>query len=127
MSKLLVRWVLFTVAIVAASAIAQMLNVGFHAEAKEPSDFLYLMLGAAVLALINATVDSVLRLVTAPLRCLTFGLVSLVINALVLMMAANLVPWFSVDNFMGALVGSLLIAVFNALLKNLVPAAKDDD
>ncbi|MBZ0213850.1 MAG: phage holin family protein, partial [Nitrospirae bacterium] len=55
------------------------------------------------------------------------GLVSLVINALVLMMAANLVPWFSVDNFMGALVGSLLIAVFNALLKNLVPAAKDDD
>lgn len=131
MSKLLVRWVLFTVAIVIASAIAQLLNLGFEARVRNLPDFLTLMIGAAVLAFLNATIGSLLKLLTVPLNCLTFGVFSLIINAVVLLVAAQV--WrqldlgIRVDGFPAALVGSLLIAVVNGLFRSIVPAARDDD
>lgn len=131
MSKLLVRWVLFTVAIVIASAIAQLLNLGFEARVRNLPDFLILMVGAAVLALLNATIGSLLKVLTVPLNCLTFGLFSLLINAVVLLVAAQV--WrqldlgIRVDGFPAALIGSLLIAVLNGVFRSIVPAARDDD
>ncbi|MCW5941731.1 MAG: phage holin family protein [Fimbriimonadaceae bacterium] len=131
MSRLLVRWVLFTVAIVIASAITQLLNLGFEARVRNLPDFLTLMIGAAVLAFLNATIGSLLKLLTVPLNCLTFGLFSLIINAVVLLVAAQV--WrqldlgIRVDGFPAALVGSLLITVVNGLFRSIVPAARDDD
>ena len=47
------------------------------------------MLGVAILALLNATLGKILKLLTLPLNCLTLGLFSLVINAIIFMIVAS--------------------------------------
>lgn len=74
------------------------------------------LVGALVLGLANAVVRPVLVLLTLPVTILTLGLFLLVVNALMLALAAALVDGFEIDGFWSALAGSLLLAVMNALV-----------
>jgi putative membrane protein len=80
------------------------------------------LIAAVMIGLVNATIGSVLRLLTLPLTVLTFGLFSVVLNALLLWTAAALVPGFAVAGFVAALFGSIVLALVNALLRQLVAA-----
>lgn len=80
------------------------------------SGFFAALVTAAVLGLINAFVKPVLSLLTLPLTILTLGLFSLVLNALLIMLAAKLVPGFQVNGFWWAVAFSLVLAVVNYLL-----------
>ena len=62
-------------------------------------DFLTGVLIAALLALLNVTVKPILIFFTIPITVLTLGLFLLVINALMVMLAADIVSGFSVGNF----------------------------
>ena len=73
------------------------------------------IIAATVLALINASVRPVLWLLTAPLSVLTFGLFVLVINALMIMLAAALVPGFEVKGFGSALLAAIIMAVIGVI------------
>jgi len=75
------------------------------------------LLGALVLGLANAFVRPVLVLLTLPVTFLTLGLFLLVVNALMLMLAAAIVDGFDVKGFKAALVGSVLLAVMNFLVE----------
>lgn len=86
-----------------------------------------LLLGAGALALINATLGSIVRLLTLPLTCLTLGLFSFVVNAAMLMVAGSLGLGFRVEGFLPALVGSTILALVNAVLGALIPDEKKDD
>ncbi len=70
-----------------------------------------LLLAAIVLGLINAFIRPILWLLTAPLSVLTFGLFALVINALMIMLAAAIVPDFEVRGFGSALFGAIVMAL----------------
>ncbi len=70
-----------------------------------------LLVAAIVLGLINAFIRPVLWLLTAPLSILTFGLFALVINALMIMLAAAIVPDFEVRGFGSALFGAIMMAI----------------
>ena len=72
-----------------------------------------LLVGGLVLGLINATVRPVLVLLTLPITILTLGLFLLVINALLLRLAAALVPGFTVRSFGAAFLGALLLSIFS--------------
>lgn len=52
---------------------------------------------AVVLALVNSTIGPVLKFLTFPLNILTLGLMSLVINVLMVLLVARLVPGFHLD------------------------------
>jgi len=78
------------------------------------------ILAAIVLGLANAFVRPLMILLTLPLTIFTFGLFLLVINALMLWMAAALVPGVQVRGFWPALLGSLLLTVLNVALAALV-------
>jgi putative membrane protein len=52
---------------------------------------------------------------TAPLSVLTFGLFVLVINALMIMLTAALVPGFEVKGFGSALLGAIIMAVIGVI------------
>src|SRR5262245_21928050 len=80
------------------------------------------MIAAVAIGLVNATIGILLRLLTLPLTVLTFGLFSLVLNALLLWMAASLVPGFIVAGFVAAFLGSIVLALVNAFLRDLVAA-----
>lgn len=73
------------------------------------------LLLAVVLALINMFIKPVINLLTLPLNVITLGLFSLVVNALLIMLAAMVVPGFSVENFWWALLFGILLALISAL------------
>jgi len=70
---------------------------------------------AVVLGLLNAFVRPVLVLFTLPINFLTLGLFTLVINALLFWVAANLLPGVEVTGFVGAFVGALTVSVVSFL------------
>jgi len=78
------------------------------------------VLGALALGLANAVVGPVLVLLTLPVTILTLGLFLLVINAVTLMVAAAIVPGFSIKGFGAALWGSVGLAVMNFVVERLL-------
>jgi putative membrane protein len=84
------------------------------------------ILAAVVLGLVNAFVRPLMILLTLPLTVLSFGLFLLVVNALMLWLAASLVPGVQVRGFWPALLGSLLLTVLNVAVAVLVGAGWSD-
>jgi putative membrane protein len=82
-------------------------------------------LGAALIApivigLINATIGLILKIITFPLTILTLGIFWLVINALMLQLAAALVPGFYVAGFLSAFFGAIVLSIVSTILHSLV-------
>ena len=73
------------------------------------------VLGAIVLGLANVSIKKLLLLLTLPITMITFGLFVIVINALMLMLAAAFVDGFEVEGFSSAIWGSVAFAVMNFL------------
>ncbi|MFN3996556.1 phage holin family protein [Algoriphagus sp.] len=73
---------------------------------------------AAVIILINLTLKPIMVILTLPITLITFGLFLLVINALVILMAAYFIPGFSVANFWWALGFSLVLSLINGVFGN---------
>jgi putative membrane protein len=80
------------------------------------ASFSYALLAALVLGLVNFLVRPILVLVTLPITILTLGLFLIVINALMLMLTGALVSGFRVDNFVSAIVGGILLGLFNLVV-----------
>ncbi len=70
---------------------------------------------AVVLALINLFIRPIISILTLPLSILTLGLFSLVVNTLLVMLAAAIVPGFSVAGFWSAFFFAILLALINTL------------
>ena len=78
------------------------------------------LIAALVIGLINATIGLLLKIITFPLTILTLGLFWFVINALMLELAAALVPGFHVQGFLAAFLGALVLSIVSSLLLWLV-------
>lgn len=72
---------------------------------------------AAAIALLNSFIRPILIILTLPFTIFSMGLFLLVINAVIILLAAGLVPQFHVDGFGWALLFSLLLTGFNYLLE----------
>jgi putative membrane protein len=117
--------------VIAASLVSHALGLGFEVDIHSVGSFFQLMVGVLVLSFLNATLGRILKLLTLPLSCITLGLFSLVINAIVLMLAASLGLGFHISGsginaFIAAFVGSLLIAFINGVLGVFLPDDKDE-
>jgi putative membrane protein len=78
------------------------------------------LIAAVVIGLVNATLGFVLKILTLPVTILTFGLFLIVINALMLLFAAMLVPGFAVHGFGPALLGAIVLSLVSFILRFLV-------
>lgn len=78
------------------------------------------LIGALVLGFVNAVVRPLMVLLTLPLTIVTFGFFLLVVNALMLWLAAALVPGIRVQGFGSALVGSLVLTLLNLAVEILL-------
>ena len=81
---------------------------------------------ALVFGAINALIKPIVKLLSLPLVFLTLGLFTLVINALMLLLAARLSAHLSIDGFGAAFIGALVVSIVSALL-SLFLKDKDDD
>jgi putative membrane protein len=86
--------------------------------------FGYALIAALVLGLMNAVIRPVLVILTLPITVVTLGLFLLVINALMMLLAAAFAPGFRVETFGAALFGGLLLAVFNLAASSLLHGKK---
>lgn len=107
---LLVRWILFTLAIMFVAWLVPGINV---------ENFQSAMLVTVIIALINIFIRPLIVFITLPINILTLGVFTLVINALLLMLAGYLAPGFYVDGFLSAFLGSIVLA-FLGLIINMV-------
>jgi putative membrane protein len=80
------------------------------------NDFFTAMIVAALLTLLNMTIKPVLIFLTIPITIMTLGLFLLVVNALLVLLAANIIPGFSVDGFWWALLFGLILSLINSVL-----------
>jgi putative membrane protein len=131
MTKLLLRWILLAISVMAASFVSQALGLGFEVQVHDVSGFLKLLLGVALLSLLNATIGRLIKFLTLPLSCITLGLFSLVINAIILLVAASFKFGFQITDtgpkaFVAAFVASIIIAFINGVLGMFLPDDKDD-
>lgn len=74
------------------------------------------MIAAVVVGFVNAALGVVLRFFSFPLTLLTLGLFLIVIDAVLLKVAAAITPGFEVKTWKAALVGALLLAVISMVL-----------
>lgn len=120
--RILLKWVLFVIALVIAGFFTRLLGFDFEVDYSSFRAVIMLFIAAAILVFFNETIGTLLKLLTLPLNCLTFGLFSLVINAIVLLLVSHLIHFgFHVGGFWAALVASIFIAIVNGFLNQFVP------
>jgi putative membrane protein len=106
MFKLLVKWLLHTLALIITAKLVPGFVVVNLASA---------LIAALVIGLLNVTLGALLKLLTLPLAVLTLGLFFLVINAIILKLASGVAPGFYVTTWGAALVGALVLAILHVL------------
>ena len=77
------------------------------------------LVAGAILWLINTLIRPVLRLITLPLTILTFGLFSLVLNTLLVILADYLIPGISFGGFWPSFLLALIVSVLQVVLRRL--------
>lgn len=73
-----------------------------------------------VLAILNAIVKPILKILGFPITVLTLGLFLLVINVIIVKMADYLMTSFDVNGLLNALLFSLALSVVNAVVDMLI-------
>ncbi|SHM36104.1 putative membrane protein [Chitinophaga jiangningensis] len=101
------------------SAIAAMFTAYLLKPAVKVDSFVTALILALVLAILNALVKPLLVLLTFPVTIVTLGLFLFVINAVIILLAAKLVPGFKVDGFWWALLFSIVMTIVNSVLIGL--------
>lgn len=120
MKKFLLHWIVMVIALVVAGFLTNMVLPGQFQMRSDAGGVALLFVGVLVLSLLNATIGRVLKFMTMPLNCLTLGLASLLINAILVLVAGNLGLGFRVDNFLGAFLVSILYSAVNGILTGLL-------
>lgn len=114
--KLLVRLIISAIAVLICDLLLSGVSLG---DMGDTHGLITALITAAVLGLLNAFLKPLLILFTLPVTVLTLGLFLLVINACVVLLAAEIVDGFVVKSFWWALGFSLLLSVVQGLLNGL--------
>jgi putative membrane protein len=101
--RFIINWFLYALAIVLTAWILPGVRLdGFFAA----------LVTAAILGLVNGILRPVLFIFTLPITILTLGLFTFVLNALMVLLTAAIVPGFTVTGFWWAVLFSLVLSVF---------------
>ncbi len=105
--KLLARWIINALVILAASYILPGVTV---------SGFVAALVVALVLGALNILIKPILIILTLPITIITFGLFVLVINTGLIMLASALVPGFAVAGFWNAFLFGIVLSITHAVV-----------
>lgn len=111
MGRLLINWLLSAVALLLVSRLVP----GFRIDS-----FATALIAAVALGLLNATVGLILKVISLPLILLTLGVFLVVVNAVVLEVAAGFVPGFHIRSFGAAFWGALVLALVQMVFRFFV-------
>jgi len=124
MRRIFVRWLINAIALYVAIYVLGDTRIGYD------GGWGGLFTMAAIIGLVNAVIGPFLKFLSCPLIILTLGLFTLIINAVLLQVAASFgnlvgIP-FHLDSFGSAFLASLIISAVSILLTILIgePARK---
>ena len=109
--KLLVRWAALALSFWVATAFIPGIDV-------EGGFTTYLWV-ALLFGLLNATLGSLLKLLTLPAVILTLGLFLVVVNAAMLMLVSRWSEKLEVENFWAAIFAAIIISVITRLVSSV--------
>ena len=108
MVNILINWLLSAVSLMVVAQVVRGFDV---------TSFGTALIAALVIGLVNATVGLFLKIVTFPLTLVTLGIFWFVINALMLKLVAALVSGFTIQGFLPAFFGAIVLSLVNVLFK----------
>ena len=108
------------------TALAVMVLASFLPGIEIEDNYWTAVIVAIVISLLNMFVRPLLIFLTLPATIVTFGLFLLVINAVIVLLAGNLVDGFYVANFWTALIFSILLSVFRSYLFSFFKDEKEN-
>ena len=111
MRNLLLHWAISAVSL----AIVAYLFPGIELEGLAAA-----LIAPIVIGLINATFGLLLKIVTLPISILTMGIFLLVINALMLQLAAFIVPGFFIAGFWSAFFGAIVLSMVSVFSRSWI-------
>lgn len=103
----------------AAVAIAAFLIPGVTVDG-----FLSAIIAGILIALANATVGFLLRILTFPINFLTLGLMSFIITVLMVLLVDSLMDGFNTSGFLTAMLFAIVLAIIKMIFGGL---SKDRD
>ncbi len=83
------------------------------------------LLGALVFGFVNSTLGLLLKILTFPLTLVTFGFFLVVINAIMLKMAASVTPGFEVRTWTAAIIGAICLTLISTIMQWLLKEPKE--
>lgn len=93
----------------AAVIVSAYILTGVHVES-----FLHAVVVGVILGLANMVLKPLLIIFTLPITILTLGLFTLVINGLIVLLVATIVPGFYVDNLMWGIIFSIIMSIVSS-------------
>jgi len=82
------------------------------------------IVAAILIALANATIGFILRLLTFPINFVTLGLMSFIITVLMILLVDSMMSGFNTSGFFSAALLAIVVAIIKAIFGAI---AKDDD
>jgi len=107
MLNLIVRWILLALALMLIAWIVPGIAV---------TNFFVALLAAVVIGFINVFIRPIVLFLSIPINIVTLGLFTFIVNALMLLLVSAIVPGFTIDGFLNAILGSLLLSVLSVLI-----------
>jgi putative membrane protein len=114
MRQLLTRWAILALGVALATGIVPGITCRSAGA---------LVVVVLLLSFFNAILKPILVLFTLPFIIVTMGLGIIVINALLFLLAANLVDGFAVQGFWSAVGGAIVVSLTNLFVSHLVRTA----
>ncbi len=108
--KLLIEILLMGVAVIIAAFILPGVTV---------DGFFTAVLVAILLALTNATIGFILRILTFPINFLTLGLMSFIITVLMVLLVDKIMTGFNTSGFFSAMLFALVLAIIKMVFGSL--------
>ena len=84
------------------------------------ANFTTALLAAIVLGVVNTFIKPILSFVTAPLTVVTLGLFTFVVNAVVLFIVSAIVPGVTVNGWMPAILGAVVLSIVSTVLNSML-------
>jgi putative membrane protein len=83
------------------------------------ANFFTAIVVAVALGIVNAIIKPILVLVTLPINIITLGLFTFILNGLLILLVSTIVPGFHVDNFLWAMLFSIILSIVNAFFSSI--------
>ena len=113
-SKFIVRWLVCSIGLWLAAALVGSDKISFN------NRFSVVVISGLILALVNTLIKPLVVFLSLPAVLLSLGIFMVVINGLMILIAAKLYSQLQVENFAVAIVAGIVIGLTNFLVTAII-------